>query len=93
MPISTVRRVRIRILRDKVDAGKLGMKTGEGMRKWTPEQADAVRARLSRFLAEQAKARKNDWHSANRARSRHCGESNCPRRRQASANTPGAASP
>ncbi|MFZ0527857.1 MAG: 3-hydroxyacyl-CoA dehydrogenase NAD-binding domain-containing protein [Xanthobacteraceae bacterium] len=45
-------------LRDIVAAGKLGMKTGEGLRKWTPEQADAVRARLSRFLATQAKARK-----------------------------------
>jgi 3-hydroxybutyryl-CoA dehydrogenase len=45
-------------LRDKVKAGKLGMKTGEGMRTWTPEQADAVRARLSRFLVEQAKAKK-----------------------------------
>jgi 3-hydroxybutyryl-CoA dehydrogenase len=42
----------------KVAAGKLGMKTGEGLRTWTPEQADAVRQRLSRFLAEQAKARK-----------------------------------
>jgi len=47
-------------LRDKVKAGKLGMKTGEGFRKWTPEQADAVRTRLSRFLAEQAKARKKN---------------------------------
>jgi 3-hydroxybutyryl-CoA dehydrogenase len=45
-------------LRDKVKAGKLGMKTGEGMRKWTPEQAEAVRSRLSCFLAEQAKARR-----------------------------------
>ncbi|HYA04397.1 MAG TPA: hypothetical protein VEF90_00775 [Xanthobacteraceae bacterium] len=45
------------LLRDKVKAGKLGMKTGEGFRQWTPEQADAVRTRLSRFLAEQAKAR------------------------------------
>jgi 3-hydroxybutyryl-CoA dehydrogenase len=45
-------------LREKVKAGKLGMKTGEGMRKWTPEEADAVRRRLSRFLAAQAKARK-----------------------------------
>jgi hypothetical protein len=34
------------------------MKTGEGLRKWSAEEADAVRARLSRFLAEQAKARK-----------------------------------
>jgi len=45
-------------LREKVEAGKLGMKAGEGFRKWTPEAADAVRDRLSRFLAAQAKARK-----------------------------------
>jgi 3-hydroxybutyryl-CoA dehydrogenase len=48
------------ILREKVEAGKLGMKTGEGMRKWTPGEADAVRARLSRFLAEQARARRKN---------------------------------
>jgi 3-hydroxybutyryl-CoA dehydrogenase len=47
-------------LRERVKAGKLGMKTGEGFRKWTPEQADAVRSRLSRFLAEQAKARRKN---------------------------------
>jgi 3-hydroxybutyryl-CoA dehydrogenase len=45
-------------LREKVKAGKLGMKTGEGLRHWTAEQAGAVRQRLSRFLVEQAKARK-----------------------------------
>jgi len=45
-------------LREKVKAGKLGMKTGEGLRKWGPGEADAVRERLSRFLVEQAKARK-----------------------------------
>jgi 3-hydroxybutyryl-CoA dehydrogenase len=45
-------------LREKVAAGKLGMKTGEGLRKWRPGEADAVRARLSRFLADQAKATK-----------------------------------
>src|SRR3954452_93910 len=45
-------------LQAKVAAGKLGMKTGEGFRKWTPEQAETVRERLRRFLAEQAKARK-----------------------------------
>jgi 3-hydroxybutyryl-CoA dehydrogenase len=45
-------------LRDKVKAGKLGMKTGEGLRRWSAGEADAVRMRLSRFLAEQAKARK-----------------------------------
>ena len=43
-------------LREKVNAGKLGMKTGEGFRRWTPEQADEVRERLRRYLAEQAKA-------------------------------------
>src|SRR5262245_4457258 len=43
-------------LREKVKAGKLGMKTGEGFRRWTPEQANEVRERLRRFLAEQAKA-------------------------------------
>jgi 3-hydroxybutyryl-CoA dehydrogenase len=46
-------------LRDKVKAGKLGMKSGEGFRQWTPETADAVRRRLSRFLAAQAKARRS----------------------------------
>ena len=45
------------LIKDKVAQGKLGMRTGEGMRKWTPESADAVRERLRRFLAEQAKAR------------------------------------
>lgn len=43
-------------LREKVKAGKLGMKTGEGFRTWTPEQAQEVRERLRRYLAEQAKA-------------------------------------
>jgi 3-hydroxybutyryl-CoA dehydrogenase len=40
---------------EKVKAGKLGMRTGEGFRKWTPEQAEEVRARLRNFLAEQAR--------------------------------------
>jgi 3-hydroxybutyryl-CoA dehydrogenase len=48
------------LLRDKVKAGKLGMKTGEGLRKWTPEAADTVRTRLSRFLVAQAKGRKKN---------------------------------
>ncbi len=47
-------------LRQKVEAGKLGMKTGEGLRTWTSQTAEAVRTRLSRFLVEQAKARKKD---------------------------------
>jgi 3-hydroxybutyryl-CoA dehydrogenase len=55
------------LLRDKVRGGKLGMKTGEGLRTWTPEQAEAVRARLSRFLAEQARTRKRSSTRAGRA--------------------------
>jgi 3-hydroxybutyryl-CoA dehydrogenase len=47
-------------LRQKVEAGKLGMKTGEGLRTWTPQTAEAVRTRLSQFLVEQARARKKD---------------------------------
>jgi len=45
-------------LRQKVGAGMLGMKTGEGFRRWTAETAGAVRERLSRFLLQQAKARR-----------------------------------
>ncbi|MBK5957721.1 3-hydroxyacyl-CoA dehydrogenase [Rhodoplanes elegans] len=37
-------------LRAKVAEGKLGMKTGEGFRRWTREEADAVRERLNRTL-------------------------------------------
>jgi len=42
-------------LAEKVKAGKLGMRSGEGFRRWTPEQAEEVRARLRNFLAEQAR--------------------------------------
>jgi 3-hydroxybutyryl-CoA dehydrogenase len=45
-------------LRQKVDDGKLGMKTGEGLRPWTAESAAAVRERLSKFLVQQAKAKR-----------------------------------
>ena len=43
-------------LKDKVASGKVGMRAGEGLRQWTPQSADAVRERLRRSLAEQAKA-------------------------------------
>jgi 3-hydroxybutyryl-CoA dehydrogenase len=45
-------------LKDKVASGKLGMRAGEGFRKWTSEQANEVRERLRRYLAEQSKAAK-----------------------------------
>jgi 3-hydroxybutyryl-CoA dehydrogenase len=44
------------LIKNLVASGKLGMRTGEGFRKWTPQSADAVRERLRNFLAEQAKA-------------------------------------
>lgn len=37
---------------ERVKAGKLGMKTGEGFRSWTPEAADEVRERLRQALLE-----------------------------------------
>ncbi|WP_296519642.1 3-hydroxyacyl-CoA dehydrogenase NAD-binding domain-containing protein [Rhodoplanes sp.] len=40
------------LLRQKVAEGKLGMKTGEGFRRWTPEEAEAVRERLGQTLVD-----------------------------------------
>ena len=39
------------LLRDKVAAGQLGMRTGEGFRRWRPGEPEALRERLLRFLA------------------------------------------
>ena len=38
-----------------VAKGDMGMKSGKGFRSWTPEQADAVRQKLRKFLADAAK--------------------------------------
>lgn len=37
-------------LRSLVEAGKLGMKSGEGFQNWTPEEADKVRRRVASHL-------------------------------------------
>jgi 3-hydroxybutyryl-CoA dehydrogenase len=47
-----------RTIRDLVATGKLGMRTGEGFRKWTPQSAESVRERLRKFLAAQARTAK-----------------------------------
>jgi len=41
-----------------VAEGALGMKTGRGFREWTPQEAEAVRERLRRFLADAAAKKK-----------------------------------
>lgn len=38
------------LLRDLVAEGRLGMKSGEGFRRWTPEEAQAVREKVVRHL-------------------------------------------
>jgi len=44
-------------LEAKVAAGELGMSTGQGFRKWTPEEAAALRKRLNEHLVAAARAR------------------------------------
>lgn len=57
MPVLDVTREPQHFLVDKVERGDLGMKTGRGFREWTPAQADAVRQRLARYLAEATRER------------------------------------
>ena len=40
------------VLRDKVERGELGIKTGKGFYDWTPETADALRQRIAHALVE-----------------------------------------
>lgn len=48
------------LLEEKVRAGELGMATGMGFRSWTPEQAAEVRAKLTAFLVEPIRVRREE---------------------------------
>ena len=43
------------ILRDKIESGEFGVKTGKGFYDWTPESAEALRQRIAHALIEIAK--------------------------------------
>ncbi len=43
------------LLREKVERGELGSKTGKGFYEWTPESAEALRRRIARALIEIAR--------------------------------------
>jgi 3-hydroxybutyryl-CoA dehydrogenase len=44
------------LLKRKVENGELGVKTGKGFYEWTPASVDALRARISKSLAEIAQS-------------------------------------
>jgi 3-hydroxybutyryl-CoA dehydrogenase len=46
-------------LQAKVDAGKLGFKTGEGFRSWTPDEMQALRKRLAEHLVKSQRERES----------------------------------
>jgi 3-hydroxybutyryl-CoA dehydrogenase len=52
------------VLRDKVTAGHLGMKTGEGFYRWTPESAEREKARYERALLDALAILKRDIQAA-----------------------------
>ena len=47
-------------LREKIAAGKLGMKSGEGFYQWTPESAAREKARYEQALLDALKLLKPD---------------------------------
>jgi 3-hydroxybutyryl-CoA dehydrogenase len=48
------------VLRDKVTSGRLGMKTGEGFYRWTPESIAREKARYERALLDALQILKNE---------------------------------
>ncbi len=54
LPDIDVTRGALPYLKQLVADGRLGMKTGEGFRKWTPEQAAALRKKVAAYLKDLA---------------------------------------
>ncbi len=52
MPHLNNSKVPSHVLRDRVERGELGVKTGKGFYDWTPETADALRQRIAHALVE-----------------------------------------
>jgi 3-hydroxybutyryl-CoA dehydrogenase len=47
------------ILREKVEKGDLGFKTGQGFQKWSAEEADRARRNLVEYLLDWTKGRES----------------------------------
>jgi 3-hydroxybutyryl-CoA dehydrogenase len=60
MPMLDTTPVAHPLLEEKVAQGKLGMATGEGFRTWTPDEAAAVRRRVTDHLVQAARRRAQD---------------------------------
>ena len=63
MPDLDVTPVAHPFLDELVASGQLGMKSGQGLRRWGPGEADAVRQRLAEFLASSARQNGNKKNS------------------------------
>ena len=48
------------VLRDRVERGELGVKTGKGFYDWTPETAEALRQRIAHAWVEIRKWSQDD---------------------------------
>ncbi len=48
------------VLREKVESGELGVKTGKGFYEWTPDSAEALRQRIAHALVEIEKWSRNN---------------------------------
>jgi len=52
----------LKILKEKIEKGELGVKTGKGFYEWTPESAEAFKQKLAKGLSEIIKSENNPSH-------------------------------